>query len=146
MTHLNANVSTRCCFNKPAMSLGKCEQQIRFLLISLLLIAISRVSSWSLSKQSQVEVGKIELFIHVLVSAALIQQPVLCVWIRKESIMNQSWPVCLIHLFNYIKKRLAHCIHKMQTQIEWKGAEKKIFYFLPLFYEKLILFTFKFYL
>lgn len=50
------------------MSPDKCEQQIRFQLISLLLIAVSSVPWFSLFTQSQTEVGKVELFIHAVVS------------------------------------------------------------------------------
>lgn len=68
MTPLNANVRTMCCFNRPGMSADTCEQQIRFPLISLLLIAVSSVPRFSLFTQSQTDVGKVELFIHAAVS------------------------------------------------------------------------------
>lgn len=50
------------------MSLDKCEQQIRFPLISLLSIAVSSVPWFSLFTESQMQVGKVKLFIYAVVS------------------------------------------------------------------------------
>lgn len=50
------------------MSLDKCEQQIRFPLVSSLLIAVSSVPWFVLFTQSQTGVGKVELFIYAFLS------------------------------------------------------------------------------
>lgn len=52
-----------------------CEQQIRFPLVSLLLIAVSSVPRFSLFTQSQTDVGKVELFIHAAVSNSFNTKP-----------------------------------------------------------------------
>lgn len=73
------------------MSLGKCEQQIRFPLISLLLIAVFSVPWFSLFTESQMEVGKVKLFIYAVESNSFNTKTWIMLDVKRINLHKVPW-------------------------------------------------------